>query len=185
VDLIGKHNQLILASYQSDIHTEFLQFIFRHLKIFTHPEFERKTINILMVGNKGYGKSTYINTIMSSLSDEEHKVTKTCAPYGDHCTLETVTYPLQFKYNGSIISVPVLSFTDIWGFDHWEDDVIDCALKGQIPSATKKGQKFNPKAELSPPTVIFLLIAIDQFNEQFIKPMKYLIKKNQAKMILR
>jgi len=129
-----------------------------------------------MVGKKGSGKSTFINTIMSSISDENLNVTKECAHNGDYCTLEKVNYPFQYKRNGDLYSVPI-TFTDMWGLESWDDETIDFALKGQIPNSSKMGNKITPDSESSPPNVIFLLIAINQFKEEHTQSMKSFIKK--------
>jgi GTP-binding protein EngB required for normal cell division len=92
-----------------------------------------KFINILLFGIAGAGKSTFMNTVLTLLSDEYTIVTKAnMGGAGRHVTLCLTAYELTNKADGSKRE---LRFWDTWGLlpNTWQSGDLELLLKGVFP----------------------------------------------------
>jgi len=116
------HFRMPMYSFSADV-----------LNMKPHVQRHGKFINILLFGIAGAGKSTFMNTVLTLLSNEYTVVTKAnMGGSGRHVTLCLTAYELTAKADGSKRE---LRFWDTWGLlaNTWQSNDLDLLLKGVFP----------------------------------------------------
>jgi len=129
---------------ENNDHEELIEVGILQRKLFLNIEpipFSIPCLNILLFGEYGVGKSTFVNGVFTALSDRVKNIAVTAPVEGEHVTLEYIPYNL-IDYG---INVPVCLY-DTWGWDidNYKQNEFSHMLEGNLRHLTRSTETIKP-----------------------------------------